>query len=463
MDEDFFWGDLLAHIRRQVLVPVVGPDLALVNVDGREQTFTSLIGQRLVEEYRLSAPAEVATTGEAVALVLGERGRDEVDRLYRVIYDIIDELDPAPGDALCDLAAIDDLRLFVSTTPDRLLAKAINKVRFQGREETRELSFAPNQSTNTQAKNAQAADPTDTVVLNLFGKAVSSPQYAIHDEDLLEWLCALLSEAASFPDWLAAPLRQRPTLFIGYDIPDWIGRYLLRMSSGDTRLSQRNQQFFFVGSSTAYEPTLSRFLKTFCRSTLVQHLDMDPIKFVAELRARWEKQPRPNPREAGPPRPIPVSPVTPEAPSIFISYMREDGDAARRLYDAITKLGGDVWFDNARLLPGDTWEPEILNRIQRTVQLFVPVISANTERETEGYVFREWNAAAERALAIMGRRFIVPVLIDDVPCGDPSRLHQIPPDFRRLNFGRAPGGDPDASLLEMLMNEIRAMRRTAAA
>jgi len=138
MDEDFFWGDLLAHIRRQVLVPVVGPDLALVNVDGREQTFTSLIGQHLVEEYRLSAPAEVATTGEAVALVLEKRGRDEVDRLYRVIYDIINELDPAPGDALCDLAAIDDLRLFVSTTPDRLLAKAINKVRFQGSEETRE-------------------------------------------------------------------------------------------------------------------------------------------------------------------------------------------------------------------------------------------------------------------------------------------------------------------------------------
>jgi hypothetical protein len=460
MDEDFFWGDLLAHIRRQVLVPVVGPDLALVNVDGREQTFTSLIGQHLVEEYRLSAPADVATTGEAVALVLEKRGRDEVDRLYRVIYDIINELDPAPGDALCDLAAIDDLRLFVSTTPDRLLAKAINKVRFQGRDETRELSYAPNQSTNAQVKNAQAADPTDTVVLNLFGRAVSAPQYAIHDEDLLEWLCALLTEAATFPDWLSAPLRQRPTLFIGYDIPDWIGRYLLRMSSGDTRLSQRNQQFFFVGSSTAYEPSLARFLKTFCRSTLVQHLDMEPIKFVAQLRERWDKQPRPNPPKPEPPRPIPLSPGD---PSIFISYMREDGDAARRLYDAITKLGGDVFFDTERLVPGDTWEPEVLNRIQRTVQLFVPVISANTERETEGFVFREWNAAADRALAIMGRRFIVPVLIDDASGGDPGRLRQVPPDFRRLNFGRAPGGEPDASLLEMLTTEIRAMRRTAAA
>ena len=67
MDEDFFWGDLLAHIGDQALVPVVGPDVTLVNVDGREQTFTSLIGQRLVEIYRLSVSSEVTTTGGAVA------------------------------------------------------------------------------------------------------------------------------------------------------------------------------------------------------------------------------------------------------------------------------------------------------------------------------------------------------------------------------------------------------------
>lgn len=38
----------------------------------------------------------------------------------------------AVGRGLRDLAAIDDLRLFVSTTPDRLHAKAVNEVRFQG-------------------------------------------------------------------------------------------------------------------------------------------------------------------------------------------------------------------------------------------------------------------------------------------------------------------------------------------
>ena len=68
--------------------------------------------------------------------------------------------------------------------------------------------------------------------------------------------------------------------------------------------------------------------------------------------------------------------------------MREDADAARRLYNAIKGLGGDVWLDERRLRPGDAWEPEILTAIRDTVRLFVPIISANTEQEDEGYVFR---------------------------------------------------------------------------
>ena len=455
---DDFWDDLLSHIRQQVLVPVVGPDLAVVNVGNAEQTFTTLIGQRLAERYHLTVSPGMTTMDEAVAAFLRERGQDEVERLYRVINDIIVELDPAPGDALRNLAAIDDLRLFVSTTPDRLLAKAVNEVRFQGGHPTRELAFSPNQSTSEQSRNSQPAATTDTVVLNLFGQAASTPQYAIHEEDRLEWLHALLSDTASLPDWLAYPLKHQPMLFIGCEIPDWLGRFLLRMSS-DTRLSLERNQFFFAGCSTSREPSLSNFFATYCRKTLVQQLEMEPAAFIAELRARWEEQSTRRPRAAV----DTTRPSAPDAPTIFISYMREDADAARRVCGAITSLGGDVWLDERRISPGDAWEQEVLTRIRRTIRLFVPIISANTERAEEGYVFREWTEAVDRSRSIPSRRFIVPVVIDEDYGGDPSRYLQIPEDFRRLQFGRAPRGDPDAGLLTMLTTEIRAMRRTDAA
>ena len=54
-----------------------------------------------------------------------------------------------------------------------------------------------------------------------------------------------------------------------------------------------------------------------------------------------------------------------------------------------------------------------------TVRLFVPIISANTEHAEEGYVFKEWDEAADRAREIPSRRFIVPVVIDDDYDGDP--------------------------------------------
>lgn len=195
---------------------------------------------------------------------------------------------------------------------------------------------------------------------------------------------------------------------------------------------------------------------------------MEPTAFVSELHARWEKMNAARPRPAVPTLGAGAgagltSRLAADAPSIFISYMHEDVDAARRLCEAVTALGGDVWFDERQIAPGDAWEQEVLTRIRSSVRLFVPVISANTEAEDEGYVFREWVEAANRSLSIMGRRFIVPVVIDSDYGGDTSRYRRIPEAFGHLHFGRAPGGEPDAALLDVLTTEIRAMRRTNAA
>jgi hypothetical protein len=461
-NEDF-WDALLGHIEDQQLVPVVGPELTVINTGNVEQTFSSLIGQRLASRYHLDPSSEIKTMGEAVAAILRAQDRDEVELLYGRIYRIIKEIDPEPGDALRDLARIEDLRFFVSTTPDRLLAKALNDVRFRGRGLTHELTFSPNQSTSEQARNAQAAAPTDTVVLNLFGRAASTPEYAIHEEDRLEWLHALLPDAAPLPGWVAHKLRHQPMLFIGCEIPDWIGRFLLRMSSTE-RLSNERKQFFFVGSSNAHVPSLSDFFATYCRRPLVQQLEMEPTAFVSELRERCPKQDVATPQVAGSWVPDgSLGPLGSATPSIFISYMREDAEAARQLTTAITRLGGEVWFDERRLEAGDEWEKEVLTAIGETVRLFVPIVSAKTEREREGYVFREWAEAVGRSPRISSGRFIVPVIIDEDYDGDPSRYPKGRDYFGRLHFGSAPAGEPDAGLTAMLTEEIDAINRPGAA
>ena len=458
-DDEDFWDDLLAHMRQRVLIPVTGPDVSIVAVDGTCRTLTGLIAARLVERYDLDVSSARMTMGDAAAAFIRKRGRDEAERLYRIVNDIIAEVEDQPCAPLRKLAEITDLQLFVSMTPDRLLADAVNDVRFGGRGRARELTFSPNLSTVEQARNLHASADSDTTVVRLFGQAASTPQYAVHDEDLLEWLHALLSDSGSLPNWVVYALKHQPLLFIGCDIPDWLGRFLLRLSCS-TRISLESKQSFFVGASTVAEPRLSSFFSTYCRRTQVQQLQMHPGEFIDELHHRWQARVSPSCRRTNLVD-IPVSGPS-DTPTIFISYLREDIDHARRLYDHITDLGGDVWLDERRLWPGDSWEDEILRAIRKRVRLFVPIISANSEREDEGYVFREWREAAERSFTIPSRRFIIPVVVDEQQ-GDPSTYRQVPEEFRRYNFGHAPIGAPDASLRAVLVEEIRAMRRSGAA
>jgi hypothetical protein len=447
---DEFWDDILGHLRQRVLVPLVGTELVTASDGTRDLTLSQLLGRRLAEKYKLTLPSDAADLDDVVRTFFALRGREESDRLYRVVNDLLLDANPATPQSLKKLAAITDLRLFVSTTFDSLLTHAIDEVRFTGARRTCELWFAPNQATLEQQDNARRPSADLPVVFKLFGTASSTPQYALHDEDVLEWLHALLTDTARLPEWIGDELRDNPLLFVGCRMHDWLGRFLLRMASS-TRLATANKQFFIVGSSVGREPLLTQFLETYCGATRVQIYETDPAAFVAELHERWRAR-NPQPERAAETAPAARG-------SIFISYVREDAAAARALCDGITALGGDVWFDERRLQPGDDWEEEILTSIRHDILLFVPLISKETEARDEGYVFREWAEALKRSESILRRRFIVPVVIDPDYDGNASRYHQVQEGMRRFQFGHAPGGHPDASLAATLTEEIRAMRR----
>jgi hypothetical protein len=450
-----FWDDILGHLRDRVLLPVVGPELVTVQDGDRRVSLSRLLGERVAARYQLDVSwGPLSGLDDAVGAFLSARGSREAERLYRVVNDVMSDLNAPPPEALRQLAGIRDFRLFLSTTFDPLLARALNEVRFGGEPRTRELWFSPNQSTAEQQENAREPREADTVVFKLFGKASSTPQYAIHDEDVLEWLHVLLTETARLPDWLGDELKASPVLFLGCQFSDWVGRLLTRMTS-KSRLSLESKQFFIVGESVARSPALTQFFQTFGGGTRVQVLDADPAAFVAELSERWHKRNPPEQAQTAPPA---------GKGSIFISYVREDADAARRLSAALADIGGDVWLDERRLQPGDRWEEEILASIRREVRLFLPVISSHTEGREEGYVFKEWREAVERAKGIPpgGRRFIFPVVIDAEYDGNPSRYRQVPDAFTMSHWGKAPGGDPDEGLVNALRDAIRDMRRKEA-
>ncbi len=153
----------------------------------------------------------------------------------------------------------------------------------------------------------------------------------------------------------------------------------------------------------------------------------------------------------------PDSPTRPAAGAIFLSYAREDADAARRIADALRGFGVEVWFDQSELRGGDAWDQKIRNQI-KTCALFLPIVSAQTQARTEGYFRREWLLAVDRTRDMAsGLAFIVPVVIDDTRESDAA----VPEEFMRYQWTRLAQGVPSPQFLDQVKRLLESPRNAA--
>ena len=143
--------------------------------------------------------------------------------------------------------------------------------------------------------------------------------------------------------------------------------------------------------------------------------------------------------------------------AVFLSYAREDTDAARRIAEAMRAFGIDAWFDQSELRGGDSWDAKIKQRI-RECALFVPIISAHTQERGEGYFRREWKLAVERTHDMAaGIAFLLPVVIDGTPESDAL----VPDELMRVHWTRLPNGVPTPHFIEQVKKLLENPRKPA--
>jgi TolB-like protein/Flp pilus assembly protein TadD len=136
--------------------------------------------------------------------------------------------------------------------------------------------------------------------------------------------------------------------------------------------------------------------------------------------------------------------VTDSGKAVFLSYASQDAETAQRLCNALRAAGIEVWFDQSELRGGDAWD-QMIRRQVKACQLFVPIISANTQSRKEGYFRREWNLAVARTLDMAeGMAFLIPVVIDGT--SDSEAL--VPEKFREVQWTRLPGGENTDAFVE---------------
>ena len=144
---DDFWEDLFDFIEQGKVIPVIGEHVVSFG-EGNEPLYPWLareLANRLgVTGARLAATPTLNEVAREHLLAGGER-----NAIYTRLSRILRERCPVPGGALRDLAGIASFNLYLTTTFDPLLERAINAVRFGGAKTTRTQAFSPAQPTKT--------------------------------------------------------------------------------------------------------------------------------------------------------------------------------------------------------------------------------------------------------------------------------------------------------------------------
>lgn len=398
---------------------MVGPGLVTIEGDAGPILFNDWLAPRLAK--RLDLPVEPGATLNQIACahLIRRRRRSEI---YEEVRELVEQHDDLPlPRGLADLAAIRDFHLFITSTFDGFLAKALEQARPGYRADRGMAAFHP-------SRPVDLPDPLPgTFVYHVLGAYNTYPDFAVWEEDYMEYLCGLLETPKDNRKNLFRELRSRSLLLVGAPFGDWIVRLFLRVAK-QKRLSDRHdsgEDYLADMPLNLGEPTVFYFDKVVGSPHIIP---CNPLAFVAELRRRWSEK---YDREPG--NQLDLIPEEMERGAVFISYSHLDLEAAATLATGLRSIGIPVWLDKRQLKGGSDWEQALKRAVKSRSSLFLSLISHATESDPDRFVHQERLWAAE--VHVPGEIFYIPVIIDDTKKGEME-----PPVFAHLQRQRLPGG-----------------------
>ena len=432
------WDQLLQFIDEGRVIPVLGPELLRVEINGQNVLLYHYLAERLAQRLQLT-PEPEDTLNAVVCRYLAQDRDNQREDIYPALKQAMPPLSEFKlPESLLKLAAIQPFKLFVTTCFDPLLTHALNQVRYGGQEKTQVLTFSPESTKDLPGPVEQLDRAT---VFHLFGNLSAVPDYAVTDEDVLEFMHALQSKTTR-PEKLFDALVKQNLIIIGCPLSDWLGRFFVRIGKRERLAISRDKTDFLVGDQLQNDANLAVFLRHFSSRTKI--FPLSSIEFVDELHRRWTKA---HPASILPAKAIDDDASTDkmQAGAVFLSYASEDRPAVMLIRDALEQAGIDVWFDRnpEALRAGDNFEAIIKTNIDQC-SLFIPIISQSTLTPKPRFFRTEWNYAQDLA----GRypdnwRFIIPVAIDDIPPDSTA----VPEKFRKLHWERMTGGQASAEFV----------------
>src|SRR5271165_2238803 len=407
--EEEDWIHLIDQIKQGNVIPVIGPDLVRVPLDGKLVTYEHYVAQQLAQrpEYNLTTQdfrkplglseedlerplAEVlerATLNDVIAVCVKKIPAKWPINLHTQVWQIVNSAQQLPvPPALTQLAQITDFDLFVTSTFDPMLERAL------GGQETNLTTGSYKGSLEDDIEDPEKARKERRRLLYyLFGKAEKTNyHWAICEVEILR-LLVKLHDGKYRPTHLFDELRQKHLLLLGVNFRDWLARFFLWLAKNREILPNRELKEYLADTRVSNDTPLVLFLDYFSDTTTV--VRAEPEDFVAELHQRWSAEaplvtpPAPQPTTSEPPAEMPQK-------AVFLSYSRGDQAAVETLYGNLTRESIPVWYDATELGAGDLWKVKVRQYIN-SCRAFIPVVSSNALRLDQSEFRAEWKQAVD--------------------------------------------------------------------
>ena len=404
------WRRLLREIRVRSVVPIVGPRLVeSLDSSGETKSLNSIISPRLAAALELDEPDTYRNYNHVARSYL-RRGGDRKN-LCIELGDLLENFEGEPSDTLRKLARIKDFELFLCSTPDDLVSRAVGLERpeFSQTNQTFQFHSTGISSSSGMLANGNVKSACD-IPDNLNGTAVyqflgdfTLPDFAVWEEDYMEFVCGLIENRDTLPNFFRY-ISQRNILLLGAPAEVWVVRFFLRAARGQ-RLSESNQSVFLADEHSALGEPMVFFFDHALRST--QIINGDPALFIDELFSRWSSSYESNADF--------LASIPDEMPrkSVFVSYSHADSDLAIEISANLARAGIPVWLDKKRLQIGQDFDRQLEYAVKHDASFFVSLISESTESNEAKYVHNERRWAASKH--VEGYVFYIPYEIGQLP------------------------------------------------
>ncbi len=421
--KDDEWEDLLYAMHARQVIPVVGPGLVTIP----DPTTGAMVPIRQALAPALAAKLQLADPQRFAALTWNDVAREylllggERKRIYYRLGSLLDKLEAPPPPALHALAGITDFDFYVCSTPDPLLSRAL-EARAGFLPETHVFRFHPTNACDIPT------NLTGPILHHVLGDYQTQPDFAVWEEDYIEYICGLLEKAPTLRELFSRFQRQH-LLLLGAPSEDWVVRFLLRVARQHRLSEQRGSIYLADNVDQLGEPMVFFFDRALKATRMI---DGAPTLFVEELARRWRERYQ-GTRQAG--DFLSTLPEQFVRDSVFISYSRDNIDAVLPFAESLHAAGVPVWLDKSRLELGDNYERRLEHAIKHECSFFVSLISRATESDGSRFVHveREWAATRH----VDGYAFYYPVVLDlpdgVEPAREPQRTahihrHRLTPD-----------------------------------